>query len=398
MNAANTDGRTTLVVWIILTCGVVAALHLGKAAIATPMLQADLHLSLDEAGWLTGLFAGLGLLCGAPAGAVAAAFGGRNTLLLGLGVMVLAGAGGAAMPSYPGLLVTRFLEGLGFMLVIVAGPAILERVTTGAERDVAFGLWSCFMPCGMALAMLAGPLFQTWQSFWWTSAALAVASIGVVTCRVPPSASPKTFTLKTMQADIRQLLCSRGAMLLALGFALYSLVFFALFSFLPVLLMERMDVSYRSAGVLSALASAMNASGNLAAGYLIARGAGRVQLVVIASTIMGLSGMGIFLGGLPAFATFLLCLFFSAIGGLIPATLLASAPLVARQAALVPITVGLMMQGSNLGQMLGSVAVGSVTTAFGWEMASAVVAMATVATGAVAFLLRPVLRDSVQYL
>lgn len=58
MNAANTNGRTTLVVWIILACGVVAALHLGKAAIATPMLQADLHLSLDEAGWLTGLLQG----------------------------------------------------------------------------------------------------------------------------------------------------------------------------------------------------------------------------------------------------------------------------------------------------------------------------------------------------
>ena len=392
MSAANTDGRPRIIVWVILACGVVGALHLGKVAIATPMLQADLHLGLDEVGWLTGLFAGLGLLCGAPAGAVAAAFGGRNTLLLALGVMVLAGAGGTLMPSYPSLLATRFLEGLGFMLVIVAGPAILERVTTGTERDVAFGLWSCFMPCGMALAMLAGPVFQTWQSFWWASSALAVASVGAVACWVPRGASPNTFTLKAMWADIRQLLCSRGAVLLAAGFALYSLVFFALFSFLPVLLMERMDVSYRSAGVLSALASAINASGNLAAGYLIARGAGRVHLVVIASTAMGFSGVGIFLGGLPGPVTFLLCLFFSAIGGMIPATLLASAPLVARKSVLVPIAVGLLMQGSNLGQMLGSVAVGSVTAAFGWEMASAVVAMATMATGVVAFLLRPALR------
>ncbi|WP_312389836.1 MFS transporter, partial [Stutzerimonas nitrititolerans] len=329
--------RIGVVVWLILACGVVAALHVGKAAIATPMLLADLGLGLGEAGWLTGIFAVLGLLGGAPAGVVAAAIGGRRTLLLGLGVMALAGAAGAVAPSYPILLASRLLEGLGFVLIIVAGPAILERLATGARRDMAFSLWSCFMPCGMAIAMLAGPLFQTWQAFWWSSAGLAAVSAVLVLCCVPQGASLGGRALGRMSGDIRCLLSSRGTPLLAIGFALYSLMFFALFSFLPVLLMERMDVSYRHAGLLSALASAINASGNLAAGYLLARGAGRASLVVIASCVMGASGIGIFFGLVPAFPTFLLCLLFSAVGGVIPATLLASAPLVARDAALVPV-------------------------------------------------------------
>lgn len=153
--------RARLVVWIVLGCGVVAALHLGKAAIATPLLQADLGVDLAEAGWLTGIFAVLGLLGGAAAGAVVAAVGDRRSLLLGLGVTAVAGVAGAAAPSFALLLISRLLEGLGFLLIIVAGPAILERLTTGAARDSAFSLWSCFMPSGMALAMVAGPLFQT---------------------------------------------------------------------------------------------------------------------------------------------------------------------------------------------------------------------------------------------
>src|SRR5690606_29326723 len=265
--------RIGVVVWLILACGVVPALHAGKAAIATPMLLADLGLGLGEAGWLSG-FAVRGLLGGAPAGVVAAAIGGRRTLLLGLGVMALAGAAGAVAPSYPILLASRLLEGLGFVLIIVAGPAILERLTTGARRDMAFSHWSCFMPCGMAIAMLAGPLFQTWQAFWRWSAGLAAVSGVLVLCCVPQGASLGGRALGRMSGDIRCLLSSRGTPLLAIGFALYSLMFFALFSFLPVLLMERMDVSYRHAGLLSALASAINASGNLAAGYLLARGAG----------------------------------------------------------------------------------------------------------------------------
>ncbi len=102
-------------------------------------------------------------------------------------------------------------------------------------------------------------------------------------------------------------------------------MFFALFSFLPILLMERMAVSHQAAGALSALATSANILGNLAAGTLLARGVGRVFLLAAASLIMGVTGLGIFLSMLPALPTFLLCMLFLAVGGLIPATLLASA-------------------------------------------------------------------------
>ncbi len=390
----NAEASNRANVWLILGCGVVAALHVGKAAIATPMLQADLHLTLGEAGWLTGIFAVLGLFGGAPAGALVMAAGDRRMLLLGLGVMTLAGAAGAIAPSYSILLASRLLEGLGFLLITVAGPAILQRLTTGSQRDMAFSLWSCFMPCGMAIAMLAGPLFHSWQSFWWASAGFAAATAVIVVCCVPRGATSGSQPLRGMVTGIRRLLSSSGTSSLALCFALYSLMFFALFSFLPVLLMERMGVSHHSAGLLAALASAINASGNLAAGYLMARGVGRASLIVCASSVMGVAGLGIFLGLFSALPTFLLCMVFSAVGGLIPATLLASAPLLSPNAALVPIAVGLIMQGSNLGQLLGPVAVGSVTARFGWGAAGVVVVVSAIAACAIACVLRSAFQRS----
>lgn len=390
MNATAASTRRSSLVWLVLGCGVVAALYVGKAAIATPALQADLNLSLAEVGWLTGIFAVLGLIGGAPAGALVAAVGDRRALLIGLGTMTFAGAAGAMAGSYPILLGSRLVEGFGFLLTIVAGPALLQRVTTSAQRDMAFSLWSCFMPCGIALAMLAGPLFQTWQSFWWSSSGLAAAAAVLVALCAPRGGSPGDFAPGRMIEGIRRLLCAKGILSLAIGFALYSLMFFALFSFLPVLLMERMEVSYRNAGLLAALASAINVSGNLAAGFLMARGADRASLIAVAGGIMGASGICIFLGFLPALPTLLLCLLFSAVGGLIPATLLACAPLLAAQAALVPIAVGLIMQGSNLGQLIGPVAVGSATAAFGWSAAGAVVLIAAIAINLVALRLRPV--------
>jgi len=378
---------------MVLGCGVVAALHVGKAAIATPLLQADLALSLGQAGWLTGIFAVLGVVGGAPAGALVAAVGDRRSLLVGLLTMAIAGAVGALTDAYSVLLASRLVEGLGFLLTIVAGPALLQRLTTGAQRDMAFSLWSCFMPCGMAIAMLVGPFFQTWASFWWASSALAaMAAVTTLYC-FPGGGSHAGLALRSMIGGIRQLLSSKGTVLLACCFALYSLMFFALFSFLPVLLMERMNVTYQTAGLLAALASVINVSGNLAAGHLMAHGAGRTLLIAVASCLMGLPGIGIFLGLFPAMPTFLLCLLFSAIGGLIPATLLASAPLLAPHASLVPIAVGLIMQGSNLGQLVGPVAVGSATAAYGWSAAGAVVLISATATCFIAARLRPSFRQ-----
>ncbi|HAG20654.1 MFS transporter [Stutzerimonas stutzeri] len=388
MSRSLRGARSALANWLVLASGVVAALHLGKAAIATPMLQTDMGMSLAQAGWLTSVFAVLGLLGGAPAGALAAVMGRRTALLLGLAIMALSGFAGTLVPSFGTLLVSRLLEGLGFLLVIVAGPAILERLATGAARDRALALWSCFMPCGMALAMTAGPFFSAWQWLWWSSSALAlIAALAVFYC-VPED--PRHRVAARLFDGVRRAWTS-ATVLLASTFALYSLMFFALFAFLPVLLMERMDVTYRDAGLLSALASAVNVSGNLAAGWLLARGIGRGALILFASATMGAAALGIFLGLFQPLTTFLLCLLFSAAGGLIPATLLASAPLVARESTLVPVVVGVVMQGSNLGQLSGPVLVGGVTAALGWGAAGWIVAAAAMITGAIALVLQATL-------
>lgn len=177
-------------------------------------------------------------------------------------------------------------------------------------------------------------------------------------------------------SDAIRVAASKGPLLLAGCFALYSLMFFALFSFLPVLLMERMNIRYGTAGILSALATASNIIGNVSAGYLLARGARRSVLLVAAYLAMGFSGPGIFLQIFGDTPTLLLCILFSAVGGLIPAVLISSIPLLAPSAALIPVVTGLVMQGSNLGQVAGPVAVGSAVEAYGWTAALAIMLIA----------------------
>lgn len=391
---ATASGPAAQVRWgavaAVVGAGVVAALQVGKVIIAAPLLRKDMGLDLASIGTLTAVFSLLGMVGGIAAGGVIARFGARRMLILGLAATACGTAAGALAPGYGVLLATRVLEGLGFLMITVAGPALLQRIVTGGRRDFAFALWSCYMPAGMAIAMLASQAFSDWHAYWWCAGIAAGVALACVALLSPPTPGGGRLSWRGLRQDTADTLGAAGPALLALSFTLYSVMFFALFTFLPVLLMEALGLTLAAAGLYSALASAANVIGNLGAGVLLARGWRRSTLIACASAAMAAVALLIFGSALPAMPTFLLCVLFSAVGGLIPATLLGTAPLVAPRPALGAASVGLVMQGSNLGQVIGPVAVGGAIDRFGWTSASFIVAGAGLAGVAIAWRLRRV--------
>lgn len=369
---ARTDWRA---VWVVVAAGVVSAFHLGKVAIAAPELQAELGLSLGMLGGLGATFAVLGALGGVVAGSVVARAGDHRMLCLGLVATVLGAAMAVPSDRFAVLLVSRVVEGLGFLLITVAGPTVLARVVRAEDRATALILWSCFMPAGMALAMLTGPWFGDWRSLWITGALVAGLLAALVAWRVPRGPAPARVGERAVRlAEVWRF----EPLAMAATFLLYSLMFFALFSFLPVLLQQRLQVGAQAVGLLAAVACAANIAGNLCAGFLLSK-VGREALGMGAAIAMGLCGLGIFLPVLGPGMALALCLVFSAVGGLIPASLLSSVPQVTSTPAQAALVVGLLMQGSNLGQALGPVLVGSAVDRHGWPAAAAWVAVAALA-------------------
>src|SRR3546814_6367856 len=94
-------------------------------------------------------------------------------------------------------------------------------------------------------------------------------------------------------------------------------MYFALVSFLPALLMERMNIAIGTAGILSAVVVGANILGNLVAGILIGRGAKRSTLIAVSSAVMGAMGLGIFMSAMPVLLVLLLCVVFSGVAGLL---------------------------------------------------------------------------------
>lgn len=370
--------------------GVVAAFQIGKAPIALPFIRAEIQISLSTASWVLSIFALLGATAGASMGSVVTRLGARRMLPVGLIVLAAASLAGGLVPDLPWLLASRAVEGIGYMLVVISAPALITLLTHPRDRQMAFGLWGSFMPFGVAVAMMAAPGLPLigWRGLWLGMAALLAAYAVLIHHRMPhpavPAAGPSGHLLRDIAATVK----TPGPLLLAALFIPYSAGYAALTGFLPTLLIERMALSPGQAGMLAAAVAGANILGNLATGPLLRLGLPRWSAMAGASTVFAVTSFGIFAPSMPGGMAYGLCLIFSAVGGLLPGCVLGGAAVFAPERRLVPVTLGLLMQGSNLGQLMGPVAVGAAVVAVGWEGARLVLVPASLVGIGLALALR----------
>ncbi|GAA3921226.1 CynX/NimT family MFS transporter [Luteimonas lutimaris] len=375
----------------VLTAGLVAALQIGKVAPVLGEIRADLALDLRAGGWLIAVFGILGVLASVPAGALVSRFGDRRLQLAGLAAMAAGSGLGALAGSASGLLATRVLEGAGFLLFAVSAASVVQRLVLARHRNLVFSALSCYLPAGMAIALAIGPVFPNWRGFWAANAVLCLGAAAAVFRCVPGGTRSATAARwRAIARDALSVARSRGPLLLALAFAMYALQFYALSSFLPTLLGERMHLAPAAAGLLVALAIGCNVIGNLASTPLLSRGVPRWMLVAAASAATGACASLVLASSLPLPLLLALCLLFYAAGGLIPAAAIGGVAGIVADPRLLAIAMGLLMQGSYLGQVAGPALYGSVVQASGWTAAAIPTAFAAVAMIVFAVLLRPV--------
>ena len=115
------------------------ALQIGKAAIAVPILQRELALTLVTASWVVGAYGVLGAIAGLPAGILTSLFSARATLIAGLVIAGVGSLAGAFAESGTMLIATRVLEGCGSLAAALAVPRLLRAVTAPKDLDAGAG-------------------------------------------------------------------------------------------------------------------------------------------------------------------------------------------------------------------------------------------------------------------
>ena len=358
-------------VWAAIAAGMIAAAYVGKLPPAIPLLRDEFHLTLIAAGWVNSIFNTLSVCTAAVVGVLAGRYGALRFCGAGLAIMMLGGALGTAAQGEGALLASRVLEGGGFIAITVSAPTLIIAACAARERDLALGLWASYLPFGSGLTILASPFMLGavgWRGLWLAIVLLTFAgAIALWRCRGfyrAPTAAVPTLS-NTLQA-LRQ----PGPWWLAMGFACYSLMYYAVAVWLPTFLMQERGASITEAALLTALLIGINAGGNLVGGWLMHRAAPRGHLISLAFLVMAACSCGIFSAALPDTLRFSLCALFMLVGGMIPASILSGGPVYARAANQVSSIQGLIVQLAQLGPFAGPPLVAAVVSATGiWEAA-----------------------------
>ncbi len=360
---------------IVFAVGVTCALHIGKLPVAIPVLREALQLTLVQAGFLLSLVQLAGMTLGLAVGLQADRLGPRRVMLFGLVLLAFGSVLGALAPGTGLLLLSRVVEGVGFLLAVLPAPGLLRRrVLHAPTLSRALGWWGAYMPLGTALALLLGGALIGQVGWRWAWVALSLLSLcsAVLLARsvAPDTESDAARPVQggaTWGPRLRRTLSAQGPWWVALTFFLYSGQWLAVVGFLPTIYSQA-GYAAGAVGGLSALAAGINMAGNIGAGRLLARGVRPGVLLAWGFCAMGLGSVVTFGATGHAVAQYLAVLVFSGVGGLIPGTLFGLAVVLAPGEDTVSTTVGWMQQFSALGQFIGPPLVAWVATqAGGWQ-------------------------------
>jgi MFS family permease len=357
-------------VGLLLFAGICAAMQVGKVPPALPVLQADLRFGLLAAGWVISMFSIIGALSGSALGSIADRFGERRITVCGLLVMAAASGLGATSHSAVGLIVGRAIEGMAFVIVVISIPGLIVASAAEAHRRFVPSLWGVYMPTGMALALIVTPLLIAqwgWRTVWQLNGVLLLVP-AIALALIKPAAVRHELRSALTLAALKRTLSHRRAQLLALTFTGYTFQHLSVLGFLPTILHEE-GIDTHTAGLMTAGAVIANALGNLATSWLLAHHVPAWRMMVFAALMMGLTSFGIFAESLPPLVRYAMTVAFSGFGGLLPASIFAMLPAIARETNTGATMQGLVVQASHIGQLLGPPAIAAVAAwAGGWHL------------------------------
>lgn len=339
---------------LIIGAGFAAAMHIGKLPAAIPILQAELGLSLVQSGLLLSCIQCAGMCFALLIGSYVSKLGLKRCVLLGLSLLTLASICAGLTQSVLSLFSMRIIEGFGFLLVTLSGPALIRELAPIQSLPAKMGLWAAYMGGGVGIALITAPmLIQSWSwSVVWFSYALITLSFLIGIAWFIPNTTPSSQAVP-LKSLIKLTLQHQPAWLLALIFGTYAGQWFALVGFLPTIY-EQNHIAPTLAGLLTASVSIANAVGTFICGLLLQRGLQAKLLVILGFVVLIACALLFYTAkdSLPFMLQYVLVFGFSLFGGLVAGSIFAQALHFAPSPMAISTTVGMILQCSALSQFL----------------------------------------------
>lgn len=367
---------------LLLLCGVFAATQIGKLPPAIPALRESFGASLVQLGWITSIFNLVAACGGLAMGLVADRLGRRTLLKAGLAILGLGALLGLVADGLTVLFLSRILEGLGFLCIVVAAPVLVREVVGPRNQRLALGIWSTYTAIGMTLMMAVAPWSlpaMGWQGGWWLGAVGALMFLAFIWRRFPGAGARADTGLDA--TGLLRGLHMGTPWLLAACFGFYTFQWMAFMVWMPTVLLEQ-GMGLGAVSVAVGLMIIVNAPGNVAGGWLLQRGVPLVILVLVPVVIVASTGWCVYALMPSPPVVIALGATLSFFGGILPASIYAAVPGVAARHDNMGAVNGLVVQASNLGTLVGPPCAAALASGVGWQAAAPLFIVAGLACAA----------------
>lgn len=220
-----------IAVWAVAVASVFAFMGIGLVDPILPAIAVNLDATPSQVSLLFTsyfLITGVAMLI---TGVVSSRIGGKKTLLVGLGLIILFSALAGLSPDVGSLVGFRAGWGLGNALFVATALAVIVGVASGGS-SVAIVLYEAALGLGLSLGPLVGALLGGW--YWrmpfFGTAALMLLSFVAIAVLLPRTEVPEK---KTRFRDPLRALTHKGLGLTALSGFFYYFGFFAVLSYVP---------------------------------------------------------------------------------------------------------------------------------------------------------------------
>lgn len=221
-------------VWAVAFAAVFAFMGIGLVDPILPAIAENLEATPSEVSLLFTSYFLVTAIAMLVTGFVSSRIGGKKTLLIGLGIIVVFSALSGFSNTVDELVGFRAGWGLGNALFVATSLAVMVGVASGGAAT-AIILYEAALGLGLSLGPLMGALLGGWQwraPFFGTATAMAIAFI-LVMVMLPKTPLPAT---KTRLRDPLLALGHKGLRTTAGSALFYNYGFFTILAFVPFIL------------------------------------------------------------------------------------------------------------------------------------------------------------------
>jgi predicted MFS family arabinose efflux permease len=223
-----------MVLVLLLWCaGLGAAAQFGKISIHYETLRASYGDHGEVAlGLVVSIVGMVGLVFGTTAGLLVARIGPRRAIVAALAAGAAMSALQALLPGYPLMVLSRLIEGISHLAIVVVGPTMIATLAPEARRPLAMTLWSSFFGVTYAVLALIGPL-STPEGLFLGHAAYMAALAMMLAVTLPPDPGGQALPMGNILRQHAEIYASPRLAAPAMGFCCYTFLYVAVLTLLP---------------------------------------------------------------------------------------------------------------------------------------------------------------------